>query len=83
MNNMAVSPCPSIFNYKWANFSNQDTEGLNGLKNKIHVYAALLHLQGHTQTESEGAETDVPLNRNQKRTGVDKLLSDKIAFKTK
>lgn len=83
MNKMAASPNLSGFHYTWANFSRLDTEGLNGRKNKSRVSAGLLHRSGHTQAESEGVEKGVPLNRNQKRTGVDRRPSDKTAFKTK
>ena len=37
----------------------------------------------HIQTESEGLEKDIPLNRDQKKAGVAILISDKIDFKTK
>ena len=39
--------------------------------------------RGHIQTESEGLGKGFNANRDQRKAGVAKLISDKIDFKTK
>ena len=42
-----------------------------------------LQIQGHTQTESEGWKKIFHANGNEKKAGVEILISDKIDFKAK
>ena len=54
-------------------------------KKKTPIYAVYKRLQtkGHIQTESEGGKKILHANRDQKKTEVAKLISDKINFEIK
>ena len=61
----------------------KDKDWLNGYKNKTPIYAVYktsTSKQGTHTTESEGLEKDIHANRDQKKTGVAILTSDKIDF---
>ena len=48
---MAIETCISnYFKYKWIKCSNQDTDWLNGYKNKIHIYAVYKKLTTYLKT---------------------------------
>ena len=70
-------------------FQPKNIDWLNGYKNKSHIYAVYKRPTsdlGHIQAESEGLEKDIPCkwkSKNQKKTGVAILISDKIDFKIK
>ena len=64
----------------------EDTDCLNGYKNKTCIYAAYkrltLNLKTHTD-KVRGWKKAFHKNGNQKKTGVAILASDKIDFKIK
>ena len=63
----------------------KDTDGLNGFKNKSHTCAALrdlLQFQGHTQTESERMEDNIPCKQKSKKSWSSNTHISKIDLKT-
>ena len=66
----------------------KDKDWLNGYKNKTPIYMLStrdpLQNKGHIQTKSEGMEKKIfHRNRDQKKAGVEILISDKIDFQIK
>ena len=64
----------------------KDTEGVNGYKNKTHIYAAYRRPTSHLDTQRlkvKGWKKIFCVNGKQKKARVAILISDKIGFKIK
>ena len=65
----------------------EDTDWLNGYKNKIHIYAvykkSILDLKTHIGWKWENGKNIFHANGKQKKAGVAILISDRIDLKIK
>ena len=77
----------NYFKCKWIKCSNQDTDWLNGYKNKTHIYAIYKKSTSDLKTYKDWKWGDgkyiFHLNGKQKKAGVAILISDKTDFKIK